>query len=106
FSFSSNPQLPKQIPHPIPLHVPNTSLKPFTHPQLQINIEQTIPPSHSYLIQSTTPPLNHHIIQLLIILHALKPPSPKTLNILIPYYPYPPQHPNPQPPDPITAKLF
>ncbi|WP_398570896.1 ribose-phosphate pyrophosphokinase-like domain-containing protein, partial [Staphylococcus aureus] len=50
--------------------------------------------------------MNLHLIQLLIIIHPSKPPSPPTINILLPYYPYPTQHTKPPTPHPITPKLL
>ncbi|WP_186323747.1 ribose-phosphate pyrophosphokinase-like domain-containing protein, partial [Paenibacillus xylanexedens] len=62
--------------------------------------------SHVYILQSTSFPLNHNFMQILVIIHPLKPPSPKTINLLIPYYPYPTQHPKPPSPHPITPNLL
>ena len=54
----------------------------------QVNIEEVIVGSHVYVIQSTNSPVNDNLMELLIMIDALKRASAKTINVVMPYYGY------------------
>ncbi|MDM5296654.1 ribose-phosphate diphosphokinase [Bacillus pumilus] len=106
FSLNSNPELAKEIAERIGVDVGKSSVKRFSDGEVQINIEESIRGCDCYVIQSTSAPVNEHIMELLIMVDALKRASAKTVNIVIPYYGYARQDRKAKPREPITAKLF
>ena len=60
---------------------------------------------HVYIVQSTSYPVNDNLMELLIMVDALRRASAKTINIVIPYYGYARQDRKAQSREPITAKL-
>src|SRR5699024_2624962 len=58
-----------------------------------------------YVVQSTCSPVNHHIMELLIMIDALKRASARSINIVMPYYGYARQDRKARSREPITAKL-
>lgn len=106
FSLNSNPELAKEIADRIGVDVGKSSVKRFSDGEVQINIEESIRGCDCYVIQSTSAPVNEHIMELLIMVDALKRASAKTVNIVIPYYGYARQDRKAKPREPITAKLL
>ncbi|MFS0656663.1 ribose-phosphate diphosphokinase [Bacillus sp. 179-C3.3 HS] len=106
FSLNSNPELAKEIAERIGVDLGKSSVKRFSDGEVQINIEESIRGCDCYVIQSTSAPVNDHIMELLIMVDALKRASAKTVNIVIPYYGYARQDRKAKPREPITAKLF
>ncbi len=70
-----------------------------------MNIEESIRGSHVYVIQSTSSPVNDNLMELLIMIDALKRASAKTINVVMPYYGYARQDRKARAREPITAKL-
>lgn len=106
FTLNSNPELAKEIAERIGVDLGKSSVKRFSDGEVQINIEESIRGCDCYVIQSTSAPVNEHIMELLIMVDALKRASAKTVNIVIPYYGYARQDRKAKPREPITAKLF
>src|SRR5699024_7994452 len=73
--------------------------------EIKVNIDESIRGDHVYLVQSTSYPVNDHLMELLIAIDALRRASAKTINVVIPYYGYARQDRKAQPREPITAKL-
>ncbi|MGE6632323.1 ribose-phosphate diphosphokinase [Bacillus sp. NPDC077027] len=106
FTLNSNPELAEEIADRIGVDLGKSSVKRFSDGEVQINIEESIRGCDCYVIQSTSAPVNEHIMELLIMVDALKRASAKTVNIVIPYYGYARQDRKAKPREPITAKLF
>ena len=64
------------------------SVNQFSDGEIQVNIEESIRGSHVYVIQSTSSPVNDNLMELLIMIDALKRASAKTINVVMPYYGY------------------
>lgn len=106
FSLNSNPELAKEIADIVGVQLGKCSVTRFSDGEVQINIEESIRGCDCYIIQSTSDPVNEHIMELLIMVDALKRASAKTINIVIPYYGYARQDRKARSREPITAKLF
>jgi ribose-phosphate pyrophosphokinase len=65
-----------------------SSVTQFSDGEIQVNIEESIRGSHVYVIQSTSSPVNDNLMELLIMIDALKRASAKTINVVMPYYGY------------------
>ncbi len=71
----------------------------------QINIEESVRGCDVFIVQSTSQPVNEHLMELLIMIDALKRASAATINIVMPYYGYARQDRKSRSREPITAKL-
>ncbi len=105
FSLNSNKPLAKKIAATVGVELGKSSVSQFSDGEIQINIEESIRGSHVYLIQSTSSPVNDNLMELLIMIDALKRASAKTINIVMPYYGYARQDRKARAREPITAKL-
>ncbi|MEI4832512.1 ribose-phosphate diphosphokinase [Bacillus sp. FJAT-53711] len=105
FSLNSNTGLAEQIAKHIGVELGKCSVARFSDGEIQINIEESIRGCDVFIIQSTSFPVNEHIMELLIMIDALKRASAKTINIVIPYYGYARQDRKARSREPITAKL-
>ncbi|MBQ3410683.1 MAG: ribose-phosphate diphosphokinase [Bacillus sp. (in: Bacteria)] len=105
FSLNSNKELAEQIAKHIGVGLGKCSVDRFSDGEVQINIEESIRGCDVFIIQSTSFPVNEHIMELLIMIDALKRASAKTINIVIPYYGYAHQDRKARSREPITSKL-
>ncbi|MEH7180053.1 ribose-phosphate diphosphokinase [Neobacillus vireti] len=105
FSLNSNLPLAKEIAKVIGVELGKSSVTRFSDGEIQINIEESIRGCDVYVIQSTSAPVNENIMELLIMIDALKRASAKTINIVMPYYGYARQDRKARAREPITAKL-
>jgi ribose-phosphate pyrophosphokinase len=105
FSLNSNLPLAREIAKVIGVELGKTSVTRFSDGEIQINIEESIRGCDVYVIQSTSSPVNENIMEVLIMIDALKRASAKTINIVMPYYGYARQDRKACAREPITAKL-
>ncbi|MEH7076681.1 ribose-phosphate diphosphokinase [Neobacillus drentensis] len=105
FSLNSNLPLASEIAKVIGVELGKCSVTRFSDGEIQINIEESIRGGDVYVIQSTSQPVNENIMELLIMIDALKRASAKTINIVMPYYGYARQDRKARAREPITAKL-
>ena len=71
-----------------------------------VQILETVREDDVYIVQTTLPPVNERIMELLITIDAVKRASAKNINVVLPYYPYSRSDKKDQPRVPITAKLI
>lgn len=105
FSLNSNNGLAEEIAKVIGVELGKCSVMRFSDGEIQINIEESIRGCDVFVIQSTSQPVNEHLMELLIMIDALKRASAKTINVVMPYYGYARQDRKARAREPITAKL-
>ncbi|HLR51939.1 MAG TPA: ribose-phosphate diphosphokinase [Candidatus Avamphibacillus sp.] len=105
FSLNSNSELAKEIANHIGTTLGKCTVSEFSDGEIQINIEESIRGCDVYVVQSTCSPVNKHIMELLIMIDALKRASARSINIVMPYYGYARQDRKARAREPITAKL-
>lgn len=105
FSLNANRPLAEKIAAVVGTELGKSSVRKFSDGEIQINIEESIRGDHVFLIQSTNLPVNDHLMELLIMIDALKRASAKTITVVMPYYGYARQDRTAKPREPITAKL-
>ncbi|MBP1045255.1 ribose-phosphate diphosphokinase [Enterococcus sp. BWM-S5] len=105
FSLNANKPLAEKIAKVVGTELGESTVRQFSDGEIQINIEESIRGDHVYLIQATNAPVNDHLMELLIMIDALKRASAKTINVILPYYGYARQDRTAKPREPITAKL-
>lgn len=106
FSLNSNEALAREISRILNVPLGESSVKRFSDGEIQINIEESVRGCEVYLIQSTSEPANEHLMELLIMIDAMKRASAQTINVIIPYYGYARQDRKARSREPITAKLI
>lgn len=106
FTLNSNRQLAEEIANLIGTDLGKCSVSSFSDGELQINIEESIRGCDVYIVQSTSVPVNKHMMELFIMIDACKRASARSINIVMPYYGYARQDRKAQAREPITAKLI
>ncbi|WP_022792866.1 ribose-phosphate diphosphokinase [Marinococcus halotolerans] len=106
FTLNSNPRLAEEIVEQIGTTMGLSSVKRFSDGEVQINIEESIRGCDVFLVQSTSDPANEHLMELLIMIDAMKRASAKTISVVLPYYGYARQDRKARAREPITAKLI
>ncbi|HEY0094328.1 MAG TPA: ribose-phosphate pyrophosphokinase [Archangium sp.] len=105
FSGSSNPGLAHRICDYLKRPLGNAAVGRFSDGEIHVEIGENVRGSDVFIVQSTCPPVNDHLMELLIICDALKRASAGSINAVIPYYGYARQDRKVAPRTPITAKL-
>ncbi|MFC2948827.1 ribose-phosphate diphosphokinase [Virgibacillus sediminis] len=105
FTLNSNPKLAEEIAEHIGTTLGKCTVSRFSDGEIQINIEESIRGCDVYVVQSTSSPVNEHLMELLIMIDALKRASAKSINIVMPYYGYARQDRKARSREPIAAKL-
>ncbi|CDQ37773.1 MULTISPECIES: ribose-phosphate diphosphokinase [Virgibacillus] len=105
FTLNSNPKLAEDIAAHIGTNLGKCTVSRFSDGEIQINIEESVRGCDVYVVQSTCSPVNQHIMELLIMIDALKRASAKSINIVMPYYGYARQDRKARSREPIAAKL-
>ena len=78
----------------------------FKNDNTFVQILETVREQDVYIVQSTQPPVNERVMELLISIDAIKRASPKKINVVLPYYMYSRSDKKDQPRIPVTAKLM
>ena len=81
-------------------------IRRFSDGELSTAIDESVRRCHVFVLQSTCPPTNEHLMELLILTDALKRASATSVTAVIPYYGYARQDRKVKPRAPITAKLI
>lgn len=83
----------------------NTTIDTFSDGEFMIQINENVRGTDSFIIQPTCPPVNDNLMELLLIIDALKRASARRITAVIPYYGYARQDRKVQPRVPISSKL-
>jgi ribose-phosphate pyrophosphokinase len=104
-SGTSNPHLSKKISEFLDVPLVNPQLRRFANGEIYCEIEKNVRGADVFVIQSTCTPVNEHLMELLIIVDALKRASANSITAVVPHYGYSRQDRKSSPRTPITAKL-
>ena len=105
FAGSSNPKLAREIARYLSTDLANAELGSFSDGETQVEITENVRGGDVFVIQSTCPPANNHLMELLLTLDALKRASAGRITAVVPYYGYARQDRKVSPRVPISAKL-
>jgi ribose-phosphate pyrophosphokinase len=105
FGGTSNPSLTEEVCEYLGIAPGKISAKTFSDGETQIEIHENIRNMDVFVLQSTCTPVNDNLMQLLIIMDALRRSSAKRITAVIPYYGYGRQDRKVKPRVPISAKL-
>jgi ribose-phosphate pyrophosphokinase len=105
FTLSSNPKLAEEISEASGIPLSKCEVKRFADGEVSIDIAETVRGHDVFVIQSTSNPVNEHLMEVLIMIDALKRASAKSVNLVMPYYGYSRQDRKASSRQPISAKL-
>jgi len=102
---NSNPALAKAIGDHLQTPLTQAVVKRFADMEIFVEIQENVRGADVFVIQSTSFPANDHLMELLIIIDALRRASARRITAVIPYFGYARQDRKPGPRAPISAKL-
>ncbi|WP_373044074.1 ribose-phosphate pyrophosphokinase [Vulgatibacter sp.] len=105
FSGNSNPQLARDICAYLQRPLSRAEVSRFSDGEINVEIGENARGIDCFLVQSTSRPTNDHLMELLVMIDALKRASAGSITAVIPYYGYARQDRKVAPRTPITAKL-
>ena len=105
FALTSNKTLAQEVSECLGVDLTPCEVNRFADGEVNVNIPETVRGHKVFVIQSTSSPVNEHLMELLIFMDALRRASAKEINIVLPYYGYSRQDRKVQSRQPISAKL-
>jgi len=105
FSGSANPQFAQKVAEYLGMKVSDATLNKFSDGEIYVQITQSVRGQDVFIIQPTCTPTNDNLMELLLMIDALKRSSARSINAVIPYYGYARQDRKAAPRVPISARL-
>src|SRR5210317_1710754 len=105
FSGNSNPVLAKKICDYLEMPLGGAKVKTFSDGEIQIEIDENVRTKTVYVVQSTCCPVNDNLVELLLMIDALKRSSARMVTAVMPYFGYARQDKKVAPRVPISAKV-
>ncbi len=105
FSGTANEPLARAICKSIGVELGKCTIKPFPDGETFVKIEENVRGEEVFVVQPTSPPTNHNLMELFIMMDALRRASAARITAVLPFYGYARQDRKDQPRVPITAKL-
>ena len=105
FAGNANPALAKKICKYLKIPLGKAEVTSFPDGEVRVEINENARGADAFVVQSTCPPVNNNLMELLVMIDALRRASAHRITAVIPYYGYARQDRKVQPRAPITAKL-
>lgn len=105
FSGNANPEMAEQICRHINIPLGKVELRRFSDGEIFVEIGENVRGTDVFVIQSTCSPVNDHLMELVIMVDALRRASARRITAVMPYYGYARQDRKVAPRVPITAKV-
>ncbi|MCL6598732.1 ribose-phosphate diphosphokinase [Alicyclobacillus macrosporangiidus] len=105
FTGNANPALAQEIADYVGVALGDCVVGRFSDGEVRIKLGESVRGCNVFVVQPTSAPVNEHLMELLIMIDALKRASARAVNVVIPYYGYARQDRKARARDPITAKL-
>nr|WP_205881005.1 ribose-phosphate pyrophosphokinase [Limisphaera ngatamarikiensis] len=105
FSGTANEPLARAICQYIGIELGRATIRPFPDGETFVKIEENVRGQDVFVVQPTSPPTNHNLMELFIMMDALRRASAQRITAVVPFYGYARQDRKDQPRVPITAKL-
>jgi ribose-phosphate pyrophosphokinase len=105
FSGNSNLPLARAIAASIGMELGKCTVSSFPDGETFVKIDENVRGEDVFVVQSTSPPTNHHLMEMFIMIDALRRASASRITAVLPFYGYARQDRKDQPRVPITAKL-
>ncbi|MCL6621694.1 MAG: ribose-phosphate pyrophosphokinase [Syntrophobacterales bacterium] len=105
FTGNANPELARKICEELGITLGQALVSTFSDGEIRVEIGENVRGRDVFLIQPTSPPVNQHLMELLIMIDAVKRASARRITAVIPYFGYARQDRKVAPRVPISAKL-
>ncbi len=105
FAGNSNRQLAEAVSRVLETPLGRSRVTRFSDGEVLVEIDESVRGQHTFVLQSTSSPVNEHLMEMLVMIDALKRASADEITAVIPYYGYARQDRKVAPRAPITAKL-
>ncbi len=105
FSANSNRQVAERIAKQLGVPLGKCEVSTFADGEINVHIEESVRGSDVFVVQSTCSPVNNNLMELLIMIDALKRASAARITAVMPYFGYARQDRKSRARDPISAKL-
>ena len=105
FSGTANPALTQEICDILGCPLGQAMIKSFADGETHLQIQENVRGADVFLVQPTCAPVDHHILELLLLIDAFKRASAERITAVLPYYGYARQDRKDRPRMPISAKL-
>ena len=105
FAANSHPELAEEISSIIGKPLGDAKVSKFSDGEISVGLGESVRGSDCFIIQPTCDPVNDNLMELLIMIDAMKRASAGRISAVMPYYGYARQDRKAKPRDPITAKL-
>lgn len=105
FTCNANPKLSEEIAEILGIPMGDAKVTHFSDGEIRVKLNESVRGADIFVIQPTCAPVNENLMELLIMIDALKRASAKSINVVMPYYGYARQDRKARARDPITAKL-
>ncbi len=105
FTANSNPEVAKEIAECIGIPMGKSEVSQFSDGEISVSLHESVRGSDCFIIQSTCNPVNHNLMELLIMIDAMKRASAARITAVIPYFGYARQDRKAKARDAISAKL-
>lgn len=106
FSGNANPALAEEIAEYLGVTLGEAQVSRFSDGEIQCKINESVRGADVFVVQPTSPPANEHLMELLIMIDALRRASARRITAVVPYYGYARQDRKARGRDPIAAKLI
>ena len=105
FTGNANPVLAQEIADYLGIELGQSSVKTFSDGEINVTVDESVRGGDVFIIQPTCMPVNNSIMELLIMIDAMRRASARRVTAVIPYYGYARQDRKSRGREPITAKL-
>ena len=105
FTGNAHPELARQICKCLKIKLSDALVSTFSEREVRVKINENVRGKDVFVVQPTCPPTNDNLMELLIMIDALKRASAQRITAVVPYFGYARQDRKDQPRVPITAKL-
>ncbi len=105
FTANSNRRLAKKVAKELDLELSSADVNRFSDGEISVSIHESVRGADCFIIQSTCAPINDNLMELLIMIDAIKRASAARITAVIPYFGYARQDRKANPREPISAKL-
>ena len=105
FSGRSSPELSRRIAEKLDVALGEVTIKTFANGEIYARYGESIRGADVFIIQTGSPPVNDHLVELLVMANAAKLASAHRITAVMPLYPYARQDKKSAPREPISAKL-
>ncbi|MDO4541921.1 MAG: ribose-phosphate pyrophosphokinase [Bacillota bacterium] len=105
FAGNAHPALAEEMAEHLKIRLGDCNVQRFRDGEIAVNVNESVRGADVYILQPTCPPVNDNLMELLIMIDAMRRASAKNITAVIPYYGYARQERKSKARDPISAKL-